>query len=169
MARLKAWLGRQGDTPADKPVEDDRPVAVPVPVPVPTVPDADGHVVRRISHWFAGVNMGGASLDADYRLTVSRDGRVWSDAPPSWRSGKAGPGGGSDATAMCCAAYQDAAGNWIGGKYEWHVRPPRNRSWHNIAARYGGWQAPPVGTEVVLWAYTADGNRVSTEARAVYQ
>ena len=29
--RLKAWFGRQVDAPADKPVEDDLPIAVPVP------------------------------------------------------------------------------------------------------------------------------------------
>ena len=139
------------------------------PGPEPEVPASDDHVARRITRWFAGVDMSTASIDPTYTLAVSPDGRDWSDAPASWPAGKAGPGAGSDATAMCCAAYQDAAGNWIGGKYEWHVRPPRPRDWGNIRAGYGGWVAPPPGTELIVWAYTADGNRISTEARVIYR
>ncbi len=124
--------------------------------------DTSDHPARWVTQWWGGVNMSQSRVDPDYRLTVSADGRQWSGAPASWISGRAGPGSGHDAVGCCAAAYQRADGSWAGGKYEWHVRPPRPRDWKNIRNGYGGWVAPPSGTPIWVWVHTADGNRVST-------
>jgi hypothetical protein len=92
----------------------------------------------------------------------------WSYAPASWRAGHAGPGSGEDAVGCCCCAYERADGTWAGGKYEWHVRPPRRRSYENIKAGYNGWEAPRSGTPIILWVHTADNNRVSEQVEAVW-
>ena len=131
-------------------------------------PEPDAHVVQLIGRWYGGVNMSGATVDPDYVLTVTPGGRDWSEAPASWRSGHAGPGGGHDAVAVCAMAYQRDDGTWVGGKYEWHVRPARRRSLDNIRNEYGGWVAPRSGTPVLFWAHTADGNRVSNTVEGVW-
>jgi hypothetical protein len=134
----------------------------------PEPPPKPDHVIYRITQWWGGVNMSGATVDPDYALTVSAAGRDWSDAPASWRAGHAGPGSGEDAVGCCCCAYQRSDGSWAGGKYEWHVRPPRRRSYENIKAGYNGWEAPRSGTPIVLWVHTADGNRVSEQVETTW-
>ena len=126
------------------------------------------HPAHRITVWYGGVNMSGATLDPAYQLTVSPAGRDWSEAPASWRSGHAGPGGGHDAVAVCAMAYQRADGTWVGGKFEWHVRPGRRRSLDNIMSGYNGWLAPPSGTPVWFFAHTADGNRISNAVQSIW-
>jgi hypothetical protein len=131
-------------------------------------PDSGFHPISVISVWYGGVNMSSATIDTDYRLTVSPDGRNWSEAPASWRSGHAGPGSGHDSIGCCSMAYQRPDGSWVGGKYEWLTRPVRPRSYANINNGYSGWVAPPRGTKVFLWVHTADGNRVSTAVETTY-
>jgi hypothetical protein len=126
------------------------------------------HPAHMISQWWGGVNMSGAGVDPEYVLEVSPDGRSWSDAPASWPSGQAGPGSGENIASCCAAAYQRADGTWAGGKYEWLPRPPRPRSYNNIVGGYNGWEAPSSGTKVLLWAHTANGNRVSTPVEVVW-
>lgn len=133
--------------------------------------DAD-HVVRVIVQWFGGVDMSGASVDEDYDLVVSADGAIWSRPPSSWPVGNAGPGGGEDAVATCCAAYQREDGSWVGGKYDWLTADLRRRSFENIRDGYPGgtnaWVAPRSGTKVLLWAHTASGHRVSKMAEVIW-
>jgi len=114
------------------------------------------HIVDEIAMWYGGVNMSGAELDPNYQLTVSPDGRNWSTMPDDWRNGR-----GMLFPAICAAAYQRTDGLWVGGKYDWLPNPPRTRSWDNIENRYNGWIPPARGTEVLLWAYTTHGHRVS--------
>jgi hypothetical protein len=134
----------------------------------PDKPDTGPHPAHKISIWYGGVNMSQSRIDTDYALTVSADGRNWSEAPASWRSGHAGPGSGHDAIGCCSMAYQRPDGAWVGGKYEWLTRPVRPRNYSNIRNGYNGWVEPPKGTKVFLWVHTADGNRVSTAVETIY-
>ena len=127
----------------------------------PDIP-AEAHIVTRIDTWYGGEDLSGAILDSDYKLTVSADGRTWSAAPSDWPMK-------DDLNVIVCAAYQNEAGEWVGGKYEWNRANPSPRSWINIAKRYNGWVAPPEGTELTVWAASVDGKRVSTEATAIYK
>ena len=142
----------------------------PQPGPNPEPPPSDQHIVRQIRTWWGGHRgMESARVDNNFRLTVSGDGRTWSAAPSDWPVGRAGPGCPGDCNVMVCAAYQRSDGTWAGGKYEWNRARPSTRSWANIKNGYNGWQAPPNGTRMVCWCYTADGHRVSTQAEATFQ
>lgn len=121
------------------------------------------HVVDLIGVWHGGVRMAGASLDPEYELVVSPDGRSWSLMPDSWRDGS-----GMLFPAICAAAYQKADGVWVGGKYEWLPKPPRTRSWANISNEYGGWVPPAKGTKMLVWAYTSIGHRVSNTVECTF-
>jgi hypothetical protein len=121
------------------------------------------HIVDQIAIWYGGVRMAGASIDYDYQLTVSPDGRNWSQMPASWRDGS-----GMLFPAICAACYQRPDGIWVGGKYEWLPRPPRTRGWSNITNQYNGWQPPRPGTEMRVWAYTSIGHRVSNAVKCIY-
>jgi len=180
-ARIDREIERAADQINGKPNAPDAPdepsaplppppvVDVPLPVdPPPVQPEGTLHIVKRMGRWY-GPNLSSASTDDRFILTVSRDGRDWSAAPSDWRSGAAGAGCPSDCNVMVCAAYQRPDGSWVGGKYDWNRPKPSPRSYENIAAGYNGWQAPAPGTEIIVWCYTADGNRVSREARAVYK
>ena len=141
----------------------------PDPDPTPQPPQGD-HVVRRIGVWWGGYRgMETARVDERFQLTVSDDGRTWSAAPSDWPAGRAGPGCPSDCNVMVCAAYQRPDGVWVGGKYEWNRARPSTRSWSNIKNGYNGWVAPPSGTRMIVWCYTADGHRVSTTAEATFR
>jgi hypothetical protein len=127
------------------------------------LPPKDAHIVDLVSQWFGGVRMSGATLDPAYVLTVSRDGRSWSAMPSDWTASS-----GMLLEAICAAAYQRPDGTWVGGKYEWLPKPPRTRGWGNIRNGYGGWVPPPPGTEMLVWAYTAVGHRVSNVCKCVW-
>jgi hypothetical protein len=122
---------------------------------------ADGHIVRQISTWYGGENFSRATLDTNYVLQVS-DGRDWSAAPANWPTD-------GDLQTMVCAAYQNAGGKWVGGKFDWNRINPSPRDFKHLAAGYKGWVAPPAGTELTLWAASIDGKRVSTTAKATYK
>jgi len=124
--------------------------------------EAEPHIVTKISEWYGGEDLSGAIVDSRFQLTVSDDGRIWSPAPSDW------PLNG-DLNVMVCAAYENAAGALVGGKYEWNRANPSPRSWSNIEEGYEGWIAPEVGTEMIVWAASVDGKRVSTEATATYK
>jgi len=128
---------------------------------VPEDPEPEpmsNHPISKISKWYGGVNMSGATLDPDYKLTVSDDGKHWSEMPDDWHK---------DQT-ICAMAYQRGDGTWAGGKYEWLPKPPRPRGYGNIESGYNGWIAPEPGTQVLLFAYTADGHRVSNPVQVIY-
>lgn len=166
LRRLRKNLGRSIQDLIDRLFgrnreSDDNSGANPSPTP-------DNHVVRQIVLWYGGVNMSSATLDPSYQLQVSADGRNWSEAPASWRSGHGGPGGGHDAVGTCCVAYQNARGDWVGGKYEWLTRPVRPRHYGNIRNGYNGWVAPSSGTPIKVWVHTGDGNRVSNVVDLVW-
>jgi len=135
--------------------------------PLPPAPVAN-HVINRIPHWY-GPNLSGATVDERFALTVRDDGRTWSSAPADWRAGRAGAGCPGDCTTMICMAYQRSDGSWVGGKFDWNRTPSSRRDWANVANGYNGWQAPPVGADVICWAYTDDGRRVSKEAITTYR
>jgi len=131
-------------------------------------PAPDAHIVELIGVWY-GPKMAGAIVDTEYQLRVTPAGRDWSEPPASWRTDMHGRvGGGHDAVATCCCAYQREDGVWVGGKFEWLTRPFRQRSLNNIRNEYNGWRAPKSGTPLVYWAHTVDGNRVSTTATGVW-
>jgi hypothetical protein len=123
------------------------------------------HIVDEIGVWYGGVRMAGASLDPDYDLTVSPDGRNWSTMPDSWQDGS-----GMLFPAICAAAHQRADGIWVGGKYEWLPRKvnAHPRGWGNIRNEYGGWVPPARGTEMLVWAYTSIGHRVSNTVKCIF-
>lgn len=127
-------------------------------------PIPEDHIVRKIKTWWGDVNMSNAVIDPAYALTVSPDGKHWSKGPDSWKRGAAGPACPDFCWAMCAAAYQRPDGTWAGGKFEW--LGGNARDWKNITNKYKGWIPPPAGTEMICWCYTADGNRVSTMAKA---
>lgn len=62
----------------------------------------------------------------------------------SWQGGGCEALGAPDAsTASCIAAvfYQAADGSWRGGKFDWISTSRRARSFENVRAGYGGWNA----------------------------
>ena len=136
--------------------------------PPPAQPGAVTHIVKRITKWY-GPNLSNAVVDDRFVLEVRNNGRDWSPAPSDWPSGRAGAGCPGDCNVMVCAAYQRPDGSWVGGKYDWNRPKPSPRDWANVQAGYNGWQAPPAGTMMIVWCYTADGNRVSREATTTYK
>ena len=131
----------------------------------PEVPNVEAtpHIVTKIDTWYGGEDLSGATVDPRFKLTVSSDGRTWSPAPSDW------PMKDGELNVMVCAVYQTETGHWVGGKYEWNRPSPSPRSWSNIEEGYEGWIAPEVGTEMIVWAASVDGKRVSTEATATYK
>jgi len=125
------------------------------------VTDAGPHIVTKIDTWYGGEDLSEAVVDSRFQLTVSRDGRTWSAAPSDWPMK-------DDLNVMVCAAYQNDAGEWVGGKYEWNRASPSPRSFSNIEEGYEGWVAPEDGHELIVWAASVDGKKVSTEATAIY-
>ena len=129
------------------------------------IAEAAPHIVSKIDDWYGGKDLSGAVLDPRFKLTVSSDGRIWSAAPSDW------PDEYNDKGAMrmwICAAYQNEAGKWVGGKYEQARPEPHPRSYSNLDG-YNGWVEPPDGTELHLWAVSRDFKRVSTEVTAIYK
>ena len=126
--------------------------------------DPANHVITRITEWYGGVNLSSAVVDERFQLTVSNDGRIWSKAPSDWPKKDVG----GDMQVIVCAAYQNASGQWVGGKYEWNRPDPSPRSWEHVTSGYEGWVAPPDGTTMAVWCASVDEKLVSTETTAIY-
>lgn len=154
---IKAWGDRLQEA-IDKLRGKRRP---PQPPPPQRIED---HVVTRITTWYGGEDMHRATIDPDYRLTVTPDGLDWSSPPMHWNEA-----GRMLFPAICAAAYQLPNGTWVGGKYEWLPRPPRRRGWGNIHNRYGGWVAPRSGTRMLVWAYNSNIGRVSNTVEVTFK
>jgi len=138
-------------------------IVLPSPVTEPATVDPAAHITRQITQWYGGVNLSSAFVDSRYKLEISRDGRVWSAAPADW------PLKDGSLQTIVCAAYRRPDGSWVGGKYDWNWASPSPRSWKNIKDGYGGWIAPPAGTEMRVWAASVNGRSVSTETVAVFE
>ena len=129
-------------------------------------PAVTNHIVTQIKTWYGGEDLSQATVDTSFQLTVSNDGKTWSAAPSGWPTKD---DNGDTLNVMCCAAYQNAAGEWVGGKFEWNRPSPSPRSFKHITDGYNGWVAPPSGTELRVWCASVDKQMVSTEAKAIYK
>lgn len=127
-------------------------------------PDTQPHpIAGKVSKWH-GENYSGAVIDPNYQLTVSSDGRNWSAMPSDWTDG-----GNMLFPAICVMVWKRPDGSYAGGKYEWLPNPPRPRDWKNIHNGYSGWEAPPSGTVVQVFAFTHKGGRASNPVEVIFK
>lgn len=96
----------------------------------------------KLQYVYGGFRGGNAVEDPDVRISgLKINGR--SGMSYSWAGGSSlrfwGLSDGQ-ADALACIFYQDANGNWIGGKFDWVSTNRRTRDFKNLNGGYGGWK-----------------------------
>ena len=105
--------------------------------PEPAVPQ------ERVDWRWGGFNGAKSAVDESVKIGSVRisDDRIsyrWNAAPHDWNRAHSEKG---DLVVACAFVWDDAAGGWVGGKFDWTDESRNSRATTNILSGYHGWDA----------------------------